>query len=175
MTARLATISLCLSAILAAGNAVAAQDAEGVGKAFADHCFSPLLTAQTAQANLGPSGARIEFYDLRPSSGTAPSPVTGRAPTPGTDRRCEVAFDGAEAMTAADWLARGLAQEGLVNKPAMVPAGFIQQTGATMIAAAQLNPNRIAVVQVGVRDTSAGTRETFLSVERLHPLDEVGK
>lgn len=165
------TASLCLSAYMAAGSAVAAQDADAVGAAFAAHCFSPHLTADTAQANLAPSGARIEFYDLRPFSAAAPSPVTGRPATPGTDRRCEVAFDGADVPTASRLLDHGLTREGLATRTRPVPEGFPQAQGTRIIAAAQLNPNRIAVVQIGLRDTENGP-ETFLSVERLVPLDE---
>ncbi|WP_299415515.1 succinyl-CoA synthetase subunit beta [uncultured Sulfitobacter sp.] len=167
------TASLCLTAFVAAGSAVAAQNADAAGKAFADHCFSPYLTAATAQANLAPSGARFDFYDLRPFSSAAPSPVTGRAATAGTDRRCEVAFDGYDPALAFNWLEKGLIEEGLLNKKAQVPDGFTPQDGTSFIAAAQLNPNRIAVVQIGVRGP-ANAPETFMSVERLTPLNEEG-
>lgn len=171
MNAAFAT-TLCLTATLAAGSAVAAQDAASVGKAFADHCFSPHLTAETAQSKMGPSGARIDFYDMRPFSVAAPSPAVGREATKGTDRRCEVAFDGFAPTVAIDWLRTGLEQEGLLHKNAQVPDGFTPQDGMSFIAAAQLNPNRIAVVQIGVRGP-AQSPETFINVERLIPLDEV--
>lgn len=165
-----------LSLALSTGSAAAtAQHAASAGKAFADHCFSPHLTAQTAREHLAPSGARIDFYDLRPFSNAAPSPVTGRSQTAGTDRRCEVAFDGSDPQTAIRWLKTGLTHEGLADRTTDVPAGFPRQNGTTFIAAAQLNPNRIAVVQVGVRSSTAGTPETFLNVERLFPLDEASK
>ncbi|MEH6829761.1 MAG: succinyl-CoA synthetase subunit beta [Sulfitobacter sp.] len=171
MYAACAPATLCLTVSLAAGSAVAAQDAASVGKAFADHCFSPHLTAETAQTQMGPSGARIDFYDLRPFSAATTSPVTGRAATTGTDRRCEVAFDGIDPTTAFNWLSTGLKQEGLIHKKAEVPDDFTHQDGMTFIAAAQLNPNRIAVVQVGVRGPS-DMPETFINVERLTLLDE---
>jgi len=171
MTVACAPVTLCLTAALAAGGAVA-QDADAVGRAFADHCFTPRLTAETAVQRLGPSGARIEFYDLRPFSAVPPSPVTGRAATKGTDRRCEVAFDGAQPAKARQWLEKGLEKEGLLHKTAQVPKAFPRQEGVSTIAAAQLNPNRIAVVQIGVRSNSRGD-ETYLNVERLIPLDEV--
>ncbi|MEQ6202328.1 succinyl-CoA synthetase subunit beta [Sulfitobacter sp. HNIBRBA2951] len=165
--------TLCLTASLAAGSAVA-QDADAVGRAFADHCFSPHLTAETAQARIGPSGARVDFYDLRPFSDAAPSPVVGRPMTAGTDRRCEVAFDGHAPVKALNWLRTGIEQEGLLHKEADVPEGFAPQDGMSFIAAAQLNPNRIAVIQVGVRGP-ADAPETFINVERLTPLNEVSK
>lgn len=174
MHAALAAAILSLTALMGAGSAVAAQDANAVGKAFADHCFSPYLTAETAQANLGPSGARIDFYDLRPFSSAAASPVTGRPATAGTDRRCEVAFDGADTTTAIAAVHTGLAQEGLAGKVTDVPETFQTYKTAVLIAAAQLNPNRIAVIQVGVRTGPSGA-ETFLNVERLTPLDEDSK
>jgi len=173
MHAASATASLCLFAFLAAGSAVAAQNAnaDAAGQAFADHCFSPFLTAQTAQANIADAGVRLDFYDLRPFSNAAPSPVVGRAATPGTDRRCEVSFDGANPVAAFEWLSTGLKQEGLLDKNAPVPAGFQSQDGMSFIGAAQLNPDRIAVVQIGVRGP-ADAPETFLSVERLTPISE---
>jgi hypothetical protein len=112
----------------------------------------------------------VEFYDLRPFSSAAPSPVTGRAATPGTDRRCEVAVDGDATALAENWLATGLQREGLDKRPAPVPDDFPRLPGLRMIAAAQLNPNRIAVVQVGVRPGPNG-QETYMNVERLTPLD----
>ena len=175
MTLACAPVTLCLTAALAAGSAVTAQDADAVGRAFADHCFNPLLTAETAKQRLGPSGARIEFYDLRPFSAVPPSPVTGRPATQGTDRRCEVAFDGANTASAVEWLNKGLSQEGLINRGADLPEHFNAQNGAVMVAAAQLNPNRIAVVQVGQRPRTGGSHETFINVERLIPLNEASE
>jgi hypothetical protein len=164
--------SLCLVATLAGGNAVAAQDAATVARAFADHCFNPRLTAATAQETLGPSGARIDFYDLDPFTDAAPSPVTGRALTQGTDRRCEVAFYGFDPQIAMEWVLTGLAQEGLTDKAAKVPESFPLLQGNIFMAAAQLNPTRIAVVQMGIRETAQGKQETYMSVERLTPQNE---
>ena len=151
--------------------AVAAQSADVVGQAFADHCFSPYLTEQKAQDTLKPSGARVDFYDLRPFSSAAPSPVTGRAATPGTDRRCEVAFDGTALQNARDWIIIGLTQERLLDRQIDVPAEFPLSPHTTHAAAVQLNPNRIAVTQIGIRPGPNGV-ETYLSVERLTPLNE---
>lgn len=141
-----------------------------VGATFIAHCFSPYLTAQKAQDAIGPTGARVEFYDLDPFSTAAPSPVTGRAATPGTDRRCEVSVDGEMDDSGAKWIVTGLRREGLHDRVTDVPTGFTEQPGATFVAAAQLNPNRIAVVQAGTRPGPNGP-ETYMSVERLTPLD----
>ncbi len=163
-----APILLCFTATLAT-----AEIADAAGQAFADHCFSPFLTAQKAQDALSPSGARVDFYDLRPFSGAAPSPVTGRAATPGTDRRCEVAFDGDAVTDAFEWVNKGLTQERLANRIIPVPQGFARMQGATNTAAVQLNPKRIAVVQVGTRQGPNGV-ETFITLERLDPLEDTG-
>lgn len=153
-----------------AGSASAAQDLDAAGRAFADNCFSPYLTAETAINAVRPTGVRLDFYDLRPFSSAPPSPVTGRAATPGTDRRCEVAFDGRAPAQAADWIGKGLAQEGLSDRLVDLPEGFPLIDGTTFKGAAQLNPNRIAVVQAGVRAGPNGP-ETYMNVERLNPLD----
>lgn len=158
-------------AAFGAGSAAAQQDVDTMGKAFADHCFSPYLTAEKAKGLIASSGARVDFYDLRPFSSAAPSPVTGRAATTGTDRRCEVAFDGAHVPAAFGWVKTGLRQEGLTGRLTGVPENFTRQTGVTEIAAVQLNPNRIAVAQVGLRSGPNG-EETFINVERLTPLNE---
>lgn len=166
--------AICLTALVAAGSAMADARTTAVAQAFADHCFNPRLTAQTAQAGLGPSGARIDFYDLRPFSSVPPSQPTVRPQTPGTDRRCEVASDGYHFEIAQHWVDIGLDREGLLHKNTDVPANFPIQSGTTAISAVQLNPNRIAVIQIGLRKGPNGN-ETFINVERLVPLDEVSK
>lgn len=139
--------------------------------AFAQNCFSPFLTAETAKAAIRPTGARLEFYDLAPFSGGAPSPVTGRAPTPGTDRRCEVAFDGAYGEDAAAVAVDALAAEGIrTEAPLPDTHADAELAGTSLLAARYLNPNRIAVVHTGTRPGPNGT-ETFLTVERLEPLE----
>lgn len=148
----------------------AAQEAvaQAASAAFAAHCFSPFMTADRADAVLAASGARVEFYDLDPFSSTAPSPVVGRAATPGTDRRCEVAFDGDFADLAASAAAAGLAMEGIATV-APLPDRYQPTGGTALLAARYLNPRRIAVVHVGTRPGPAGI-ETFLMVERLMPI-----
>ena len=130
--------------------------------AFAAHCFSPFLTAERAAQVLPP---RHDFYDLRPFSGAAPSP--GADVTPGTDRRCEVTFDGDAGGEAARTAVDALATEGITDE-APLPATHARLPGTTLLAARYLNPARIAVVHTGTRPGHNGT-ETFLSVERLTP------
>lgn len=138
--------------------------------AFADNCFSPFLTAELAAGLVTPD-RRVDFYDLRPFRPSNPvAEPLGRAVTPGTDRRCELAFDGEWVAAGIAGAIRGLRQEGIETE-AEVPADFPSQPGAEFIAARQLNPNRIAVVQVGTRSGPNGT-ETFINVERLLPLNE---
>ncbi|MEQ6250102.1 succinyl-CoA synthetase subunit beta [Sulfitobacter sp. HNIBRBA3233] len=137
-------------------------------QAFADHCFSPYLTAETAQDALSSEGVRIDFYDTRPFSSAEPSPPAGRPATPGTDRRCEVAFDGTATDAGIAAVASGLSREGITAETD-VPAGFPALDTSAFVAARLLNPRRIAVVQVGTRPGPHGT-ETYLNVERLDPL-----
>ena len=133
--------------------------------AFAQTCFSPHVTAEMARATIAPTGARLDFFDAQPISAPTPSSTDGRAPTPGTDRRCEVSFDGDHGTAAADMATAGLKAEG-IRTQAPLPEGYMANDGTTLIEARYLNPDRIAVVQTGVRAGPNGP-ETFLSVERL--------
>ncbi|MEL7025604.1 MAG: succinyl-CoA synthetase subunit beta [Pseudomonadota bacterium] len=123
------------------------------------------MTATRAETTLGLPGVRYDFYDTDPFTSAAPSPATTRAVTPGTDRRCEVSFDGSATDAAISAVAAGLEAEG-IRTPADVPATFQRIPGATFIGARRLNPHKIAVVQVGTRPGPNGT-ETYLNVERL--------
>ncbi len=137
-------------------------------EAFAAHCFSPFMTAERASERLESDGVRVDFYDLTPfSASNAPSPAMGRPVTPGTDRRCEVAFDGNHIADGIATVVDALAAEGILTE-AEVPAEFAALSHAEFIAARRLNPRRIAVVQVGVRQGPIGP-ETFINVERLVP------
>jgi hypothetical protein len=170
MTAPARNILASLPIACVAGISAAQQCTEA--EAFAAHCFSPFLTAETAAECLAPG--RVDFYDLRPFSGVNPvSPPMGRPVTPGTDRRCEVAFDGEHVESGMEAIVTGLTQEGILSE-ATVPADFPAQSGTAFIAARYLNPNRIAVVQVGTRPGPYGT-ETFINVERLVPLSETSQ
>ena len=64
----------------------------------------------------------------------------------------------------------GLEREGILTEAA-VPEAFPAQSGTALIAARYLNPNRIAVVQVGTRPGPNGI-ETFINVERLEPSED---
>lgn len=152
---------------LAAAPPAAAQQAALT--AFADHCFSPYLTADTAQSNIAAPGLRLDFYDLKPFSAAAPSPALGRPATPGTDRRCEIAFDGDHGDRAAETAVAALGSEGITT-PADLPPTHVEAAlpGTTLLAARFLNPSRIAVVHTGTRPGPNGP-ETFLTVERLTP------
>jgi hypothetical protein len=137
--------------------------------AFADNCFSPFMTAARAAETLVAPGVRVDFYDLNPFSSADPSPVTGRAATPGTDRRCEVAFDGDHGTLAAQAAVTGLTTEGIeTDAPLPTTHSNAGVPGTTLLAARFLNPKRIAVVHTGTRPGPNGV-ETFLLVERLTP------
>ncbi|MEP3440395.1 MAG: succinyl-CoA synthetase subunit beta [Sulfitobacter sp.] len=168
MKALRALIVICLTAIPAAGSAMAQGRWEAVARAFAENCFNPRLTAKTAQATLAPSGARIDFYDLRPAFGGSSSKPTGRAATPGTDRRCEVASDGYHFEIAKRWAENGLRREKLAKRETRVPLNFAVQSGTTSVSAYRLNASQLAILQIGLRQGPNGN-ETFINVERLAP------
>ena len=148
----------------------AAATARAAMELFAQHCFSPFLTGEKARRSFALSGVTHDFYDLAPFSSAAPTPVTGRPATPGTDRRCEIVFDGDHAAPAATAAAGALTREG-ITAPAPLPASY-QDTGTTtLLAARKLNPRRTAIVHVGTREGPRGT-ETFMLVERLVPTDD---
>lgn len=134
--------------------------------AFARHCFSPFLTAQTAAKALAVPGARVDFYDIDPFGSAAPSLSDDVAA--GTDRRCSVAFDGDHTAAAANAVTAALSREGIVT-PAPVPARYTKTDTTALLAARTLNPKRIAVVIVGTRPGPNGV-ETHMTVERLLPL-----
>ncbi|KMW58454.1 hypothetical protein AIOL_003429 [Candidatus Rhodobacter oscarellae] len=135
---------------------------------FAAHCFSPLMTA--AKAAEAFDGLRYEFYDLDPFRASNPVSAPVKAPvTPGTDRRCEVSFDGAHTKPAIDAVLGALVREGIKTE-ADLPATFQATDGTALLAARRLNPRKIAVVHVGTRPGPNGV-ETFMNVERL-PLAE---
>ena len=155
--------------VLIVASRVLAASHETAPGAFAAHCFSPVLTADTAAERLAP--ARVDFYDLRPfRAGTPVSEPVGRPVTPGTDRRCEIAFDGAHIEAGTHAARSGLQREGILAEAAL-PTGFPTQPGAEFVAARYINPNRIAVVQVGTRPGPDGI-ETFINVERLEPSED---
>lgn len=135
---------------------------------FADNCFSPFMTAARAESRIASPVTRVDFYDLMPfSASNAISPARGRPVTPNTDRRCEVAFDGARINDAFDATLAALAREG-IDAEVPVPDTFALQDGTELVAARALNPARIAVVQLGLRPGPNG-QETFMNVERLTP------
>lgn len=138
------------------------------GRVFAENCFSPFLTARRAEKAFGETGARYDFYDLDPFTNAAPSPAYGpRAATEGTDRRCEVSFDGAHLSVAVELALAGLTREN-INTEVPVPKTHKAQAGTELLAARRLNPRRVAVVHVGTRQGPNGV-ETFMLVERLKP------
>ena len=164
------TVAVCLASGLS-GPAAArspASDATGGMSLFGDNCFSPFLTAGKARRAFNLANLRHDFYDLDPFSDVAPSPAKGSV-TEGTDRRCEVAFDGDYGARAADAAVVALIREGILT-PADLPDTHdtARLPGTTLLAARQLNPNRIAVVHVGTRPGPDGI-ETFMTLERLRP------
>ncbi len=166
--------SLVVATMMAAPVAASAQAGDDtIFAAFAANCLSPYLTADQAVDRIGRTGARLDYYDRAPASDVAPSQVargTDQRPvTPGTDRRCDVAFDGDHGMAAAEAAIRTLASEGILTlAPLPETHATAALPGTTLLAARALNPARVAVVHTGTRPGPTGP-ETFLSVERLTP------
>jgi hypothetical protein len=137
-------------------------------RAFAQHCFSPYLTGFKAREVFETTGARWDFYDLDPFTNAAPTPAFSRRPaTRGTDRRCEVSFDGDHTELAIELALTGLDAEN-IHEDVPLPDTHAARDGTALLAARRLNPRRIAVVHVGTRNGPTGL-ETFLNVERLTP------
>lgn len=162
-SAPLALVAACAATTALADGAVADRAIAG----FAAHCFDPRLTADRVADLLLPTGARVDFYDLDPFSNVAPSPVSGAGATDGTDRRCELSFDGDHADRAAAAALQALEAEG-IETAVDLPASHRATPGTVLLGARQLNPARVAVVHVGTRPGPNGV-ETFLNVERLLP------
>lgn len=164
-------LALMATSPVMANGARMAETALAASQAFANNCFSPLMTAARVDEVLASASVRVDFYDLDPFSNAAPSPVVGREATVGTDRRCEVAFDGEFSVTAASAAVAALTMEGIVTD-APLPNRYEPLRGTALLAARQLNPRRIAVVHVGTRPGPNGI-ETFMLVERMTPLEPV--
>ncbi len=169
--ARLGTAAFAAVVTIGAASAGARSpetDARGAMSAFANNCFSPFMTAAKAGRAFGLANLRHDFYDLEPFSDVAASPAMGSV-TPGTDRRCEVAFNGDYGARAVEIAITALAQEGILrDAPLPETHSTARTTGTALLAARQLNPTRVAVVHVGTRPGPAGI-ETFMTVERLRP------
>ncbi len=145
-----------------------ATDARAGIQGFVENCFSPRMTAAIAAEALNFANVRHDFYDLDPFTDAAPSPVTARPATPGTDRRCEVAFDGDFTADAGKAIVNRLERIG-ITRVTDLPANHeaLRTSTTTLLAARRLNPRKIAVVHVGTRPGPNGIEETFMYVERL--------
>lgn len=138
--------------------------------AFADTCTVRGLTADQAEARmrahvaaLGGNGLpfRLEFYDI------TLEPTNLRV-TPGTDRRCEVAFSGVHTAPATAALLDLMQRPPVFGQPIPLPITHSPSPGTAFIEGRQLTQRVAAVVHVGTRDTATGP-ETFINVERLVP------
>ena len=159
-----ASFLLSVTSVTATDARSPASDARAGIAAFSGNCFSPRLTAEKAREAFNFANIRHDFYDLDPFTSAAPSPAKADV-APGTDRRCEVSFNGDFAQDAVTAVAARLLKEGITS-PADLPETYTETDGTALLAARRLNPNKIAVVHVGTRPTTNGV-ETFLNVERL--------
>lgn len=166
-----ATIFVVLMVSRAASAAAPPATAELAIGAFADTCTIRGLTASEAEARMrdyvarqGGEGLpfRLAFYDITLEP-------TDRGVTPGTDRRCEVAFPGNHTAPATEALMALMQQPPVFGRPIPLPITHSPQPGTAFIEGRQLNPRVAAVVHVGTRPTGGDGLETFMNVERLRP------
>ncbi|NKX44076.1 hypothetical protein [Roseicyclus persicicus] len=138
--------------------------------AFAETCTVRGLTAAEAEDRMrayvaaqGGAGLpfALDFYDITLEP-------TDRPVTPGTDRRCEVAFPGNHTRPATEALVALMERPPVFGQAIPLPITHSPVSGTAFIEGRQLNPRVAAVVHVGTRRTEAGL-ETFLNVERLRP------
>ena len=138
--------------------------------AFANTCTVRGLTAAEAEGRMrnfvaaqGGTGLpfRLEFYDITLQP-------TDLSVTPGTDRRCEVAFPGNHTAPATEALVAMMERPPVFGTWIPLPITHSPGPGTAFIEGRQLNPRVAAVVHVGTREADAGL-ETFINVERLRP------
>lgn len=141
--------------------------------AFGETCTIRGMTADRADARMrayvaahGGTGLPFDlaFYDIT----IEPTDMTV---TPGTDRRCEVAFRGDHTAQAVETLLALMATPPVFGQPIPLPVTHSPHPGTSFIEGRQLNPRVAAVVHVGTRDAATGL-ETFINVERLLPSDD---
>lgn len=159
---------------VAAGCASAAQTpnvADLAQSAFASVCTNPGQTAAVVDARMrahvagrGGNGLpfAVDFYDT--TLGDVSDTIT-----PGTNRRCEVAFSGNHTDDATQTLLTAMQGPPVFGTITDMPDGFTATDGTHFIQARLLNARGTrAVVHVGTRTGPQGL-ETFINVERLAP------
>lgn len=156
-----------------AGTLSEPQVAELALGAFGETCTVRGMTADRAEARMrahvaarGGTGLPFDlaFYDIT----IEPTDLTV---TPGTDRRCEVAFPGDHTGRAVETLLALMATPPVFGQPIPLPVTHSPHPGTSFIEGRQLNPRVAAVVHVGTRVAETGL-ETFINVERLLPSDD---
>ncbi|MEL7091061.1 MAG: hypothetical protein AAFN94_04930 [Pseudomonadota bacterium] len=128
--------------------------------AFTEWCFKAGQTASAARANMErTAGAPLPFELTFWDSSLEPAP---NAPEQ-SERRCEVAFDGAFAPDAIQAVQAKMAMPPVFGTPIPLPKPFESTDATAMIEARELLRGRVAVVEIGTRP---GPR-TFIRVDRL--------
>ncbi|MEM6759270.1 MAG: hypothetical protein AAF601_07295 [Pseudomonadota bacterium] len=128
--------------------------------AFTEWCFKAGQTASTARANMersvgAPLPFDLTFWDI--------SLETAADAPEQSERRCEVAFDGAHAADAIAAVVAKMAMPPVFGAPVALPKPYARSEHTDMIEARALLRGRIAVVEIG---TLPGPR-TFIRVDRL--------
>ena len=134
--------------------------AEPAIPAFPDWCFQAGQTASDARTNMKrTAGAPLPFALTFWDSSLEAAP---QAPEY-SERRCEVAFDGAHASEAMRAVTAKMARQPGFGTPIALPKPFARKNTTEMIEARALLRGRVAVVEIG---TLPGPR-TFIRVDRL--------
>jgi hypothetical protein len=130
--------------------------------AFNEWCFKAGQTETQARANMNADTAdfTLTFWDdsLEPRPADAPR---------GVERRCDVAFDGNQTDAAIAALRTQMATPPVFGTEIPLPDTHAPLPGTALIEGRELLRGRVAVVHVGLRQTSDAT-ETFMTVDRLY-------
>ncbi|WP_226779353.1 hypothetical protein [Oceaniglobus trochenteri] len=163
MTAQ-AAYGLALAVSLA-GSAAHAGEARDAIRAFNAHCFTKGMTQEQAERRMretsgtpasAPLPFTLTFYD------TTIAPAPGAHP--GTDRRCEVTFDGDHTAEAIAALREQMQTPPVFGTAGMLPPTHAPEAGTALIEGRDLPRGRRAVVHVTLRNG-----RTAIGVDRLSP------
>lgn len=152
-------LPLICAASLMGTHALAADTAIA---AFNTWCFKAGQTEAQARTNMKAdhSDFALTFWDDSIEPRPADAPV-------GVERRCEIVFDGNHTDAAITALRTQMATPPKFGTPIALPNTHAAKAGTALIQGRELLRGRVAVVHVGIRDTTNST-VTFMAVDRLY-------
>jgi len=163
-------LAVMLSRVAQAGAPTEDDVADLAIGAFAEACPWPRQTASDVEARMLRFASERGFADLPFALDFYDTTLeqTAADVTPGTTRRCEVAFPGIHTEPATEALQILMATPPVFGQPIPLPITHSPMPGTYFIEGRQLNARVAAVVHVGTRENATGL-ETFINVERLLP------